>query len=425
MYSIQVASFQRTFFRQVVKRICAGYYCCKVTDRQTEASVIYNIGLNFCAKFQSLQNDNCSFRTFSTSRTLCIEVKLKSDVNNACTILGVDPDCDIGELREAYLTLAKKYHPDSGCATADPRKFSQVKEAYRSVLEAKKGGILEKDDPDDPDKYIYDIKHTAPQHRQYLSFEGIGFGSPSQRQKQYEQYRVWKAAANVQEHRIQNLASETETALVVQDKKHAKKIKISNAIERVVEDLIQESMNKGDFDNLSGSGKPLEYVGRNPMVDTETHNLNKILINNGFTPEWITLQSEIRNEMKDARQKLSILAKKLRQEPAEEMEKKWQSQIKKYKLKVNDINEKIDKYNMIVPFIDKQFAHFDAEKDIRRISNNFEKYLPSEEETERMYNSQFLTQEQFYIQNLNHGEKIKWSEVWHNIKLVFKSTSTA
>ena len=67
-----------------------------------------------------------------------------------------------------------------------------------------------------------------------------------------------------------------------------------NAMDRLVEDLIQESMARGDFDNLPGKGKPLKYTNHNPLVDTTTHNLNKILIDNGFTPEWIELQREIR-----------------------------------------------------------------------------------------------------------------------------------
>ena len=68
----------------------------------------------------------------------------------------------------------------------------------------------------------------------------------------------------------------------------------SNALERMVEDLIQESMKRGDFNDLPGQGKPLTYSEHNPFVDTTTHNLNKILVNNGFAPEWIMLQSDIR-----------------------------------------------------------------------------------------------------------------------------------
>ena len=70
---------------------------------------------------------------------------------------------------------------------------------------------------------------------------------------------------------------------------------LSNMIERVVDDLIRESMQKGEFENLSGQGKPLDYSDHNPLVDTTTHNLNKIMVNNGFKPEWIMLSKEIRS----------------------------------------------------------------------------------------------------------------------------------
>ncbi len=49
-------------------------------------------------------------------------------------------------------------------------------------------------------------------------------------------------------------------------KNHA--IKTKYGFDRVVEDLIQESMSKGDFNNLQGIGKPLSNVqSQNPYVD--------------------------------------------------------------------------------------------------------------------------------------------------------------
>ena len=55
-----------------------------------------------------------------------------------------------------------------------------------------------------------------------------------------------------------------------------------------------ESIAKGDFDDLPGKGKPLRYSHDNPYVDAMTHNINKILINNGYVPPWVTLEKEIR-----------------------------------------------------------------------------------------------------------------------------------
>lgn len=64
-------------------------------------------------------------------------------------------------------------------------------------------------------------------------------------------------------------------------------------MDRLVEDLIQESMARGDFENLSGAGKPLKRQNYNPHVDFVTHKMNEIMIENGFTPEWITVRREI------------------------------------------------------------------------------------------------------------------------------------
>lgn len=61
-----------------------------------------------------------------------------------------------------------------------------------------------------------------------------------------------------------------------------------------MEDLIQEAMSKGEFENLPGKGRPIDFSDRNPHVDTTTHNLNKILANSGYAPAWIELEREIR-----------------------------------------------------------------------------------------------------------------------------------
>ncbi|KAL3059907.1 hypothetical protein OYC64_014497 [Pagothenia borchgrevinki] len=39
-----------------------------------------------------------------------------------------------GQVKEAYLRLAKHYHPDSGAPTADAVLFARVEDAYRAVL---------------------------------------------------------------------------------------------------------------------------------------------------------------------------------------------------------------------------------------------------------------------------------------------------
>ena len=93
--------------------------------------------------------------------------------------------------------------------------------------------------------------------RQYLEYEGIGFGSPSKRQKQYQYYRVQRASDKVIDHKTQQFGDQ-ETSIAEPEKRAIRRSKYSKVIDRLVEDLIQEAMSKGEFKNLSGSGKPLK-----------------------------------------------------------------------------------------------------------------------------------------------------------------------
>jgi hypothetical protein len=57
------------------------------------------------------------------------------------------------------------------------------------------------------------------------------------------------------------------------------KIYHRHGIDRLVEDLIQESIAKGEFTNLKGVGKPLETQNHNPYIDVVTHKINQVLCN--------------------------------------------------------------------------------------------------------------------------------------------------
>merc|ERR1712088_523689 len=71
---------------------------------------------------------------------------------------------------------------------------------------------------------FFDINHTAPQHRQYLSNEGFGYGNPFQRQRQHQKYRAMKASESVTQHTVDKLSVKYENQLATTDK-NAKKSK--------------------------------------------------------------------------------------------------------------------------------------------------------------------------------------------------------
>jgi hypothetical protein len=75
-----------------------------------------------------------SFKFLHASPWLRRGYDLRENLRDCYFVLRVTEDCEDTELREAYLRLAKQYHPDSRSHTADSKKFAQVDTAYKTVL---------------------------------------------------------------------------------------------------------------------------------------------------------------------------------------------------------------------------------------------------------------------------------------------------
>ncbi|KAL1138274.1 hypothetical protein AAG570_009963, partial [Ranatra chinensis] len=331
------------------------------------------------------------------------------------SVLGVSLDSDQETVRQAFLELVKKYHPDIGGPLASVEKFQEIETAYRKIQEkfAKdrwnvneclgEYGLYYKEKVPKEEIEEHDIEHTAPQHRQYLSYGGVGSGTPFQREKQYWKHRAATAHASITDYKITNLDPICEKNAVVkrEDKKKAKKIKTGLGIERLVEDLIQESMARGEFNNLAGSGKPLPNHSQfNPYVDFVTHKMNQILIDNGFTPAWITLQKEIRHKQS---MMWNIMAKersRLGPLPLSEREADIWARFKTGLADdVNYLNGRINTYNLIVPILQKQLLLYDLEKESERVLNEGHTKMDSEEKQD-MADSEEHNNEKQTILNL-------------------------
>ncbi|XP_036207741.1 LOW QUALITY PROTEIN: dnaJ homolog subfamily C member 28 [Myotis myotis] len=299
--------------------------------------------------------------------------------------LNLEEGCSADDVRESFRKLAKQYHPDSGSPTADSATFIKIEEAYRNVLShvtqqtnARQKKVEDAEDEEENSKY------KAPQHRHYLSFEGIGFGTPSQREKQYRQFRADRAAEQVMEYQKQKLHSQYfPESLTVKDVRQTKEQKITQAIERLVEDLIQESMARGDFDNLSGKGKPLQKFSGCSYIDPMTHNLNRILIDNGYQPEWILMQKEIKGTIDQLRESIVVSRKKLGNPMTPTEQKQWNQVCEQFQEDIRKLNKRVNDFNLIVPLLTRQKVHFDAQKEIARAQEVYETFIKSTEATEK------------------------------------------
>jgi len=329
-------------------------------------------------------------------------------------VLGLDDDCSSSDAKEAYVQLVKLYHPDGKSKMANAHKFSQVKEAYQTVsvhLEKQKSSQQELDNNEEE---MFDIKHTAPQHRQYLDFEGIGTGSPLQRERQYQTFRASRAASIAMEHKVEKLAAHQDERmlLVLKDKRATRRMKTTNTIDRMVEDLIQQSMANGEFNDLAGKGKPLpNRTGHNPFMDVSQHNLNQVLVNNGYVPEWIQLQKDINVTLADLRKDLLKERLKLGAEPLNSYNvDKWQGLRDDFTDGVVKLNKKIDDLNLIVPIIKLQMVHLKPQRELDKVVKRYEEVKPDETQDTSLTASDKVVEKEghgmFYKMVDKLGEKI-------------------
>ncbi|XP_052014953.1 dnaJ homolog subfamily C member 28 [Apodemus sylvaticus] len=302
-------------------------------------------------------------------------------------LLNLDEGCSVDDVRESFHKLAKQYHPDSGSTDADSAAFIKIEEAYRNVLshviKQTHARRNKAEDAEEEEKEEEKFKYNTPQHRHYLSFEGVGFGTPSQREKQYRQFRADRATEQVMEYQRQKLQKEYfANSITVKDVRQSKEQKITQAIERLVEDLIQESMAKGDFDNLSGKGKPLKKFSGCSYIDPMTHNLNRILIDNGYQPEWILMQKEIKDTIEQLREALLVSRKKLGTHLSPGEQKQWAQVCEQFQENIRKLNKRISDFNLIVPILTRQKVHFDAQKEIIRVQEMYGAFVEAKEVTE-------------------------------------------
>ncbi|KFP87319.1 DnaJ subfamily C member 28, partial [Acanthisitta chloris] len=300
-----------------------------------------------------------------------------SRVKNSYRILGLEEGCSLDDVRRSYRNLAKKYHPDSSSDMANSDTFIKVEEAYRVVLSdvAARKKLNEDEEEEEEEEEGEDLfKTKSLPHRHYLSFEGVGIGTPSQREKQYMQFRVDRATEQVLEYRQQRLENQyAGTDLrTAKDVRESKKVKITQAVERLVEDLIQESMAKGDFDNLRGKGKPLKKFSGYLHIDPMTHNINRILIDNGYQPEWILLQKEIRETIQRLRKGIVASRRKFGEEMTPSEQKQWSKICEQFVEDIRKLNKRVDSFNLVVPILSGQMVHFSADKEMARAQKIYE-----------------------------------------------------
>ncbi len=148
---------------------------------------------------------------------------------------------------------------------------------------------------------------------------------------------------------------------------------------------IEEAMERGEFANLPGRGKPLKF-DTNPYLTPQARMANRLVKENGFIPRWVELEKEINREkaqleklltnLKSRRERLATI---IQQHPhrhkavSRSFEHERARGIERYSEKLENLNRKIQRVNLLMPTRNRQYASINRTEAISR----FQKACPS------------------------------------------------
>ncbi len=131
---------------------------------------------------------------------------------------------------------------------------------------------------------------------------------------------------------------------------------------------IEEAMERGEFTNLPGEGKPLK-LDTNPFLTPQARMANRLLKENGFAPRWVELEKEIKQgkaqlervliNLKGRRERLAAIGQQnpyRREVVGRSFEQERARSLAQYSEKLENLNQKIQRVNLLMPTRNRQYA---------------------------------------------------------------------
>src|SRR5438105_7828516 len=144
-----------------------------------------------------------------------------------------------------------------------------------------------------------------------------------------------------------------------------------NRWESLIDQKIREAMEQGEFDNLSGKGKPID-LSENPFEDPDWRTAHRVLRNAGFAPAWIEERKDIEFEIDAARNQLksvwTILQTALDTENENGARARWDNALALFRQQATKLNRRIVAWNLKVPASGFQRQRIEAEREIEEVS---------------------------------------------------------
>ena len=150
------------------------------------------------------------------------------------------------------------------------------------------------------------------------------------------------------------------------EKPERKHLNLSN-LESAIDKQIREAMERGDFDNLRGAGKPLN-LARDPNVPEDWELAFNMLKNAGFAPDWI----ETRKQVDAEQEKIFAPLKRFLNNPPSNRHERARVQakiIEQFRTQANELNKLIDTYNLKAPTPQVHLRRIRVEYEIEQFLN--------------------------------------------------------
>jgi len=134
----------------------------------------------------------------------------------------------------------------------------------------------------------------------------------------------------------------------------------------MVEDVIREAMERGEFDNLPGKGRPLN-LSDDPLLDPMTSIVNSILRDNGLSHPLIearrTMEAEAEQCRAELRRAWFIYQRSGGSDEA------WAEAVRSFGAQVKEFNREVRTFNLKAPSPVFHGLALDAEEELRRMWN--------------------------------------------------------
>jgi hypothetical protein len=134
-----------------------------------------------------------------------------------------------------------------------------------------------------------------------------------------------------------------------------------------VERKIAKAIENGEFDNLPGKGRLLTFDDLARDEDLA----HRLLVDNGFSLPWIELKGRIDEDSEKAIRRLSQRSVWLQgQGEALESSSRWAVSVEEFRLEIQELNKRIDEYNLRVPLAQFQCRRLDADVELERLTSD-------------------------------------------------------